>query len=109
LKPGERLPSIRQSSQSQRLSITTVRRAYGLLESRGAIEGRPHSGYFVRERQAAPAAPAPGSLAISHPASTSSEVDVSRLVLSTLKLIQTCRAVPLASPYPDPALFPWMR
>jgi DNA-binding transcriptional MocR family regulator len=109
LKPGERLPSIRQSSQSQRLSITTVRRAYGLLESRGAIEGRPQSGYFVREMQAPSAAPAPGSLAMSHPAATSTEVDVSRLVLSTLKLIQTCHAVPLASPYPDPALFPWMR
>ncbi|MBY0243580.1 MAG: PLP-dependent aminotransferase family protein, partial [Burkholderiaceae bacterium] len=36
-------------------------------------------------------------------------VDVSRLVLSTLRTIHTQGAVPLGSPYPDPAPFPWSR
>jgi DNA-binding transcriptional MocR family regulator len=106
LQAGDRVPSIRQTSQQRGLSITTVLHAYLLLESRGRIESRPQSGYFVR---AAPAEPTSGPLAISEPAAGSTEVDVSRLVLSTLKSIRSRRAVPLGSPYPDPSLFPWRR
>ena len=47
-RPGDRIPSVRQSSQHHQLSITTVIRAYLLLESKGVIESRPQSGYFVR-------------------------------------------------------------
>jgi DNA-binding transcriptional regulator YhcF (GntR family) len=39
---------VRQAAQHHRLSITTVVRAYLLLESRGILESRPQSGYFVR-------------------------------------------------------------
>jgi len=46
--PGERIPSVRQTSQQQRLSISTVLQAYSLLESQGLIEARPQSGYYVR-------------------------------------------------------------
>src|SRR5512142_3251608 len=48
--PGERIPSVRQMSQKQRLSISTVLQSYSLLESRGLIEARPQSGYYVRSR-----------------------------------------------------------
>jgi len=48
--PGERIPSVRQMSQQQRLSISTVLQSYSLLESRGLIEARPQSGYFVSSR-----------------------------------------------------------
>jgi DNA-binding transcriptional MocR family regulator len=105
LLEGEKLPSVRQASQHRSLSISTVLRAYSLLESRGVIESRPQSGYFVRARPAGmprTAAPAPALV-------LSSEVDVSRLVLSTLRTIRTQGAVPLGSPYPDPAPFPWPR
>jgi len=112
LLEGERLPSVRQASQHRSLSISTVLRAYSLLESRGVIESRPQSGYFVRIRPrsgAALARPAAGP-ALQAPALVlSSEVDVSRLVLSTLRTIRTLNAVPLGSPYPDPAPFPWPR
>jgi DNA-binding transcriptional MocR family regulator len=105
-RPGDRIPSVRQAGQQHSLSITTVTHAYLLLESRGIVESRPQSGYFVRRRPAvererawhAPAAP-------SVPAE-SSKVDVSRLVLSTLHSICVDDAVPLGSPYPDPSLFP---
>ncbi|MGE8475434.1 MAG: GntR family transcriptional regulator, partial [Paraburkholderia hospita] len=40
LLPGDRIPSVRQTSQNHHLSITTVIRAYLLLESRGMIESR---------------------------------------------------------------------
>jgi DNA-binding transcriptional MocR family regulator len=48
--PGTRIPSVRQMSQQQNLSISTVLQAYALLERRGAIEARPQSGYYVRAR-----------------------------------------------------------
>jgi DNA-binding transcriptional MocR family regulator len=102
---GERIPSVRQASQQHGVSIKTVLHAYALLEGRGLIETRPQSGYFVRERAALTAvrtqtatAPAPAA-----------EVDVSRLVLSTLRSIRAHDAVPFGSPYPDPTLFPSRR
>jgi DNA-binding transcriptional MocR family regulator len=106
LLEGDRLPSVRQTSQQRSLSISTVLRAYSLLESKGVIESRPQSGFFVRPKaRAAPRASAPATPALV----LSSEVDVSRLVLSTLRTIRTQGAVPLGSPYPDPAPFPWPR
>ncbi len=107
LRQGERLPSVRQASQHHRLSITTVIRAYLLLESRGLIESRPRSGYIVRvATDSAPGQGAP-ELRISQPIAVSAQVDVSRLVLSTLRSIGADHAVPLGSPYPDPKLFPF--
>jgi DNA-binding transcriptional MocR family regulator len=106
LLEGEKIPSVRQTSQHHKLSITTVLRAYLLLESQGVIESRPQSGYFVRRQvHAAALRPAPET----PPIVLSSEVDVSRLVLSTLRSIRAHGAVPLGSPYPDPAPFPWQR
>ncbi|MGE5463742.1 MAG: PLP-dependent aminotransferase family protein [Syntrophothermus sp.] len=46
--PGERIPSVRQLSREQNLSISTVLEAYSLLERQGLIEARPQSGYYVR-------------------------------------------------------------
>lgn len=48
LKPGDRIPSLRQMSTRMRVSVTTVSQAYVELESRGVIEARPKSGFFVR-------------------------------------------------------------
>jgi DNA-binding transcriptional MocR family regulator len=48
--PGERLPSVRQMSRQQNLSISTILQAYSLLERQGLIEARPQSGYYVRTR-----------------------------------------------------------
>ncbi|MCP3017756.1 PLP-dependent aminotransferase family protein [Cupriavidus basilensis] len=103
---GERLPSVRQASQQHRISITTVLHAYLLLESRGLLVSRPQSGYFVDlqhgsdERQMQ-------ELRASKPIAVSASVDVSRLVLSTLRSIGAGDAVPLGSPYPDPVMFPF--
>lgn len=48
LRAGERLPSVRQVSREQGLSLTTAFRAYYDLEARGLIVARPQSGYYVR-------------------------------------------------------------
>ena len=47
-RPGERIPSVRQMSKQEGVSISTVLQAYLLLENRGLIEARPQSGYYVR-------------------------------------------------------------
>ncbi|WP_133646172.1 PLP-dependent aminotransferase family protein [Paraburkholderia flava] len=102
---GERIPSVRQASQQHDVSIKTVLRAYALLESRGIVETRPQSGYFVREQPRPRSAHPP---AAQTPA-VAAEVDVSRLVLSTLRSIGSRDALPLGSPYPDASLFPWRK
>jgi DNA-binding transcriptional MocR family regulator len=61
---GERIPSVRQMSKQQGVSISTVLQAYLELENRGLIEARPQSGYYVRtpefERLPEPETSSPG-------------------------------------------------
>jgi len=42
------VPSVRKLSTQRSTSVSTVTHAYRLLESRGLIEARPKSGYYVR-------------------------------------------------------------
>ncbi len=57
LLPGDRMPSVRALMQRHDVSLSTALEACRYLESRGAVEARPRSGYFVRARKHA-AAPA---------------------------------------------------
>ena len=52
LRPGDRLPSVRQFSRQQRVSVPTALQALATLETRGLIEARPKSGFYVRARLA---------------------------------------------------------
>ena len=52
LRTGERVPSIRGLSRQQGVSISTVLQAYMWMESRGLIEARPQSGFYVAARPA---------------------------------------------------------
>ena len=54
LRPGDRLPSIREACEGRQVSPSTVFQAYYLLESRGLIRAEPRSGYFVNSRLAVP-------------------------------------------------------
>jgi len=54
LRVGERLPSVRQLSREQGISVTTAFRAYYDLEARGLIVARPQSGYYVRSAGSRP-------------------------------------------------------
>ncbi len=47
LKPGSKLPSIREASSTLGLSKTTVENAYSQLVAEGYIENSPKRGYFV--------------------------------------------------------------
>src|ERR671931_1132882 len=57
LRPGDRLPSVRQLSAREKVSISTVLQAYLQLESAGLIEARPQSGHYVRLHRPAAAEP----------------------------------------------------
>ena len=48
LRPGDRVPSLRQLSERERVSVSTALQAYLWLETRGYIEARPQSGFYVR-------------------------------------------------------------
>lgn len=51
LRPGDRLPSVRQARRSRQISASTVFEAYYLLEARGLVQARPRSGYYVNAIQ----------------------------------------------------------
>ena len=102
LRPGERLPSVRQACRIHGISPVTVTQAYYLLESRGLIEARPKSGYFVRAR-AGQRLPEP---AMSHPRGDSTQLEVSDFIFQILDSVKDPAVVPLGSSFPSPYLFP---
>ena len=48
MKVGDKLLSVRALSTEQGISLSTAFQAYYLLESKGLIEARPQSGYYVK-------------------------------------------------------------
>src|SRR5689334_11988558 len=68
LRPGDRLPSLRRTSQQHHISIGTAVQAYLTLENRGLIDARPKSGYFVRYQprllEPEPSRPRPSATAV---------------------------------------------
>jgi len=105
LAPNERIPSVRTASRTHGVSQATVFQAYYLLESRGLIQARARSGYFVRA-QAKRALAEPDMCTAS---SESTDVDVSELVFSILNSVKNPDTIPFGSAFPSPDLFPLAR
>ncbi len=53
-KIGEKLPSTRDLHKRLNLSITTIYKAFIALETKGLIEARPKSGYYVKSTASSP-------------------------------------------------------
>ena len=102
LRAGERVPSVRRCSQQQNVSIATVMQAYRLLESRGVIEARPQSGYYVRMRRWSP----PPEPEMYKPAPRPVQVQVSELVMQVVKAGRDPALIRLGAALPAPELFP---
>ena len=102
LKPGDRVPSVRETSRERGMSPATVIHAYELLEGKGFIETRPRSGYYVGNQWSAPAQ----QPRISRPSPRSTLLDVSELVFEVLESLQNRSVVPMGSAFPSPTLFP---
>ncbi|AOH36820.1 PLP-dependent aminotransferase family protein [Luteimonas sp. JM171] len=106
LKPGDRLPSVRQASASRHVSPATVFQAYYLLEGQGLIRSKPRSGYYVTEGvRMMPLEPDRPSA----PDGEAHPVVVSKMVLEILQSAASRQAVPLGSAFPSPLLYPLPR
>ncbi|MEX8498220.1 PLP-dependent aminotransferase family protein [Leptothrix ochracea] len=103
LRPGDRLPSVRQTCLSRGLSPSTVFQAYGWLEARGLIEARPRAGFFVRStastRSALPL--------VAGTREEATPVALSEWVMALLSSTRDADVVPLGSAFASPQLFPF--
>ncbi|MEW6332211.1 MAG: GntR family transcriptional regulator, partial [Pseudomonadota bacterium] len=101
-RQGERVPSVRRLSDQLDVSISTVVEAYRRLESRGVLEARPQSGYYVRTRLWQP----PSQPEISRPGSSPTAVSVSALALKVLRASRDPEVLQLGVAAPHPSLLP---
>ncbi len=99
---GERIPSVRQLSEQRNISVTTILRAYRLLEDRGLIEARPQSGYFV---QTHPIKAMPGP-DMSAPSPDPTQVSIAELTLMVLRDTLKPNLVQFGAAIPHPDLLP---
>jgi DNA-binding transcriptional MocR family regulator len=105
LRGGERIPSIRKLSRREKVSISTVLQAYGLLEDQGLIEARPQSGYYVRLHPRE----LPPEPAITNPPSTASVVNVTTLIASIQDAIDNPEIIPFGGATPGPDHLPFRK
>lgn len=99
-RSGDRIPSVREFSQHHRVSMSSVLRAYRVLEDRGVIEARPQSGYYVRAigRTMMPE--------VSRPPREAHPVSNAALIMEVIDAISDPAMIPLGAAVPSASLFP---
>jgi DNA-binding transcriptional MocR family regulator len=101
-RPGDRIPSIRKLSRQMKVSVNTVREAYGYLEVRCIIEARPQSGYYVcSSLPEVPAEPEFENREI-HP----TDVGVGELAEMVMRDTANPDLIQFGASIPDPTLLP---
>lgn len=105
LRAGDRMPSVRHFSSQQGVSIPTALQAYVTLESRGMIEARPKSGFYVRARQC-DAIPQPQSCVATPKVTTFANTDP---LVSFLADQSDPKLVPLGAALPSMELLPGIK
>jgi DNA-binding transcriptional MocR family regulator len=106
LRPGDRVPSVRVFSRQQRVSVPTALHAYATLETRGLLEARPKSGFYVRARRS-DLIPEPAMLAPAAPRIITWEGGDP--VASLLADHADARLVPLGAALPSVELLPGVK
>lgn len=102
LKPGERVPSLRDFSRQQQVSLNTVKEAYALLEDRRVLQARPQSGYYVCARlPEVPREPAPNL-----PAINPTEVTISEMARMIMRDVLNPNLIQLGAAIPNPDHLP---
>lgn len=102
LRPGDRVPSIRNLSKQMQVSINTVKEAYSQLEDRRLIEAKPQSGYYVRARlPELPAEPV-----VDQPALRPTEVSLGKVYQMLMKDMHNPQLQQLGIAFPNPELLP---
>lgn len=102
LRPGDRVPSVRRSSQQHGVSVSTTVQAYLALEDRGLIEARPKSGFYVRPRLHRLLAEPRRS----RPAATVTAVDNAALMARIFEAASRPNVAPLGAGVPHESLLP---
>jgi DNA-binding transcriptional MocR family regulator len=105
LRPGERMPSVRELCRDRHVSPATAMHAYETLETGGFVESRPRSGHFVGTAWQKP----PDAPRRTRPPVGSTKIEISDLVFQILESVREREVVPLGSAFPSPTLFPWAR
>lgn len=103
LRPGDRLPSVRELRRQRGVSPSTIFQAYAQLESEGLVEARERSGHFVRARRQLTGRPPEAA----QPSGRVAPVAISELVFDLLGSTRDVDVVPLGSAFPAPELFPF--
>lgn len=104
LRPGDRLPSVRQLAQEKRLSVSTVVQALRQLEERGIVDARPQSGFFVR--LPSPARSSQLALKTSERLARPVAVDICSRLMDVLALNHRPELVPMGAALPAAELLP---
>lgn len=102
LRPGDRIPSVRKLVRQREVSPATVIQAYQLLESRGLVEARPRSGFYVRARPCVTFPPP----AISRPPDGPQPLNMAGLVMKVVGALTQPGLVQLGAATPPPELLP---
>jgi DNA-binding transcriptional MocR family regulator len=102
LRPGDRVPSLRRVSDQQRVSLSTTLQAFALLESRGLIEARPQSGFYVRPRLEV-LVPRPRRPSVPSP---TTKVDLASVLATLLRAAADPTLVGLGAAAPSAELLP---
>jgi DNA-binding transcriptional MocR family regulator len=102
LRPGDRIPSVRKLVIQKSVSVSTVLQAYQLLESRGLIEARPQSGFYVRVPRWTP----PPEPEMFCPTSSSKKLNMAGLVMEVVGTLNQPGLVNLGAAVPLPELLP---
>jgi DNA-binding transcriptional MocR family regulator len=102
LRPGEKLPSVREAARQRRVSTRTVLKAYARLENAGVIEVRAQSGFYVRPRSG-PGYPLPR---IAAPLAEPAYIGVGDLAADVMTTSAEPGNVPFGWGTPDASLFP---
>ena len=103
LRPGEKLPSVREMARQRGVSTGTVVKAYGRLENLGELEVRPQSGFYIRPRAGVVDYPLPQ---MAPPMARPSYVGVDDLAADVMTTSAAPMNVALGWATPDPELFP---
>ena len=102
LKIGDKLPSVRIFSDEHGVSMGTAFQAYYHLESKGLIEARPKSGYYVRFNMRR----MPGLPQITEPEPVENEVSVQEMITTVYRNISSGDLVNFSISAPPLSLLP---
>jgi len=102
LRPGDRLPSVRQLRRQKGVSLATVLQAYSLLEDRDYVRAKPQSGYYVKARLGRLLAEPRMVEPPPHPA----EVTVADLAVAVSEAVAHPQIVPLGAAIPSSSYLP---